>query len=228
MNEKLEVEKAYLDEFNKFNEFWDKKMEEFNVDAAKLEEDVIKKHKEDLMKFEQELSIEIPAKPKDSSELLNLRKIEQQLAKQKEYIEAYQVQQKCLHLEKNENEKWSDVRKQKIKNNLQQLKLKQQNELAAIRQKIDVGKEEQVKARSSELERLFQKYQNVKEELERQQFNEIKKLEKSFKGSMYSSKMQSSKMGSTLRNSKGMTSSKMKNNQEFNDIQGEKRVDKAE
>jgi len=32
-NEKSEIEKAHLDEFNQFNEFWDQKMAEFENEA---------------------------------------------------------------------------------------------------------------------------------------------------------------------------------------------------
>lgn len=41
LNEKLGVEKAHLEEFNQFNEFWDRKMFEFNEEAKNIETELI-------------------------------------------------------------------------------------------------------------------------------------------------------------------------------------------
>mmetsp|Transcript_36636 Transcript_36636/g.42804 ORF Transcript_36636/g.42804 Transcript_36636/m.42804 type:complete len:155 (+) Transcript_36636:1-465(+) len=145
----------------------------------------------------EELDQTLPAKPKDSAELLNLRKIQISLARQEDYIDAHKVQQKCGKLEKEELEKWKLVREQKIRGQKIQLEQKQQNELAALKKKILIGQEEQQKARAVELERLLQKYQNTRKELEVQHQIEIHKLNrptKSASGSLYRS--QGSRMGS--------------------------------
>jgi len=73
-----------LAEFKEFNEFWDKKMEEFNEQARTIEEQMIYRHQEEMTKFIEELDMSIPTKPRDSAEILNLRKMQQILAKQKE------------------------------------------------------------------------------------------------------------------------------------------------
>ena len=73
----------------------------------------------------------------------------------KSYIEAHQVQQQSLQLEKNEYEKWKRERDQKIRNHIGLLEQKQGCELEALRQKIESGQEEQRKARSQELERFY-------------------------------------------------------------------------
>jgi len=44
------------------------------------------------MEFEQEINKSLSSRPKDSSELMNLRKIEENLAKQEDYLEAHKVQ----------------------------------------------------------------------------------------------------------------------------------------
>ena len=83
--------------------------------------------------------------------------------------------------EKDCEDKWNVSRGNKIKSQIDQLKVKQGNELSALRQKIDLGKEEQRKAKELGLERLKQKYNNVKKELEVQQLSEVSKFEKSVK-----------------------------------------------
>lgn len=39
----MRIEKAHLEEFNEFNEFWDKKMEEFDQEAIKIKDDLIER-----------------------------------------------------------------------------------------------------------------------------------------------------------------------------------------
>jgi len=170
-----------LAEFKEFNEFWDKKMEEFNEQARTIEEQMIYRHQEEMTKFIEELDMSIPTKPRDSAEILNLRKLQQILAKQKDYIEAHKIQQQCMKLERQEVEKWATVREQKIRNQKAQLEKKQNNELNAIKKRIVTGQEEQRKARSLDLERLLHKYQNIRKELMLRQQSELNQITKSAK-----------------------------------------------
>ena len=105
---------------------------------------------------------------KPSPELLNLRKIQVELAKQKDYAEAHKVQVKVHKMEKEEQERWENTRMQKIAAAEQQLIVKQQNEMKALKKKIESGTKEQEKSRAKELERLLQRYQNIKKELDNQ------------------------------------------------------------
>ncbi|KAL4507183.1 hypothetical protein ABPG72_001976 [Tetrahymena utriculariae] len=181
LNEKQDVEKAHLEEFNQFNQFWDQKMLEFEQEAMRIENELIERQNAEFSSVQEDLEKAIPYKPKQSSEVLNLIKIEENLAKQKNYIEAHQVQLKKNQLEKTENQLWMNTRNEKIRKQLTLLKQRQQNELNALRQRINSGKEEQRKNRSIELERLLQKYQNVKKELEVQQQMENLQIEKQLK-----------------------------------------------
>eukprot|EP00828_Plagiopyla_frontata_P041933 TRINITY_DN6129_c0_g2_i1.p2 TRINITY_DN6129_c0_g2~~TRINITY_DN6129_c0_g2_i1.p2 ORF type:complete len:186 (+),score=14.43 TRINITY_DN6129_c0_g2_i1:3-560(+) len=108
----------------------------------------------------------------------------------------------------------------KIRNQLLQLKQKQDNELNALRQRIISGQDEQRKVRSLELERLLQKYQNVKKELDTQQQNEIIRLEKALANpgmsdSRYSA-MNSSRYQSN--NTSRMSQQQSKRKQEVNEV----------
>ncbi|CAD8210846.1 unnamed protein product [Paramecium octaurelia] len=201
-NEKQEIEKAHLEEFNQFNEFWDQKMAEFDQEAQRVKEQVLQRHDEELNQFTDELENSIPVKPKDSAELLSLRKTEESLARQENYQEAHVTQQRILSMERDEYERWNQQRSCKIKNLILQLKQKQSTELNALQQRILSGQEEQRKIRSQELEKLLQKYQNVRKELSSQQNQEITRLDKSMKTQsiMQQSRMNSSKMqGSAMK-----------------------------
>ena len=83
--EKMQLEEAHLNEFNQFNEFWDRKMEEFNEQAKAIEEQMLEKHQNELSHFVEDMDKLIPMRPKDSAELLNLRKIQESLARQQKF-----------------------------------------------------------------------------------------------------------------------------------------------
>lgn len=55
LQEKMGVDQAHLDEFNKFNEFWDKKMSEFDEEASKIEKELMNRQAEEYQKIYEEL-----------------------------------------------------------------------------------------------------------------------------------------------------------------------------
>ena len=57
-------------------------MKSFRESDIQLEEEMIEKHKEELIEFVETLDQSLPQQPKDSTELLNMRKIEYNLVKQ--------------------------------------------------------------------------------------------------------------------------------------------------
>jgi len=81
---KLDVEQAHMEEFNGFNQTWDQRMKEYE-DKAKMEEEKIEeKHRADFEQNTEVFKSKLSEKPKPSSEVLNLKKIQANLAKQKE------------------------------------------------------------------------------------------------------------------------------------------------
>ena len=78
----------------------------------------------------------------ESPKLLELRKVELELGRQENYIEAHRVQQKANKLEKEEMEKHSKFRSGKKRQQMQNLKVKQDGELDALRMKIQLQVEE--------------------------------------------------------------------------------------
>lgn len=80
--EKAEVEKAHLEEFNEFNGYWDKKVQEFEEEAFRIEEETQKRHEQETEEFQESIERALGARPKETSEMINLRKIEESLARQ--------------------------------------------------------------------------------------------------------------------------------------------------
>jgi hypothetical protein len=87
--ERLGVEEAHMLEFQQFNIVWDKKMQDYEERAAMLEEETKARHAQELANFQKHMIESISNKPKFSKELLNLRRVQETLAKAKDYKEAH-------------------------------------------------------------------------------------------------------------------------------------------
>eukprot|EP00741_Cyanophora_paradoxa_P008108 tig00001229_g7845.t1 len=166
--ERLGVEEAHMLEFQQFNQMWDKKMMEYEIKAQELEQAMRDRHAAEYAEFIEQLQMKPEHSPKFSKELLNLRRIQEVLAKQKEYADAHKVKLKADNLEAWELEKLRNQRDQKIANLISKFQSKQMMEMQALHKRVQTGREEQKKQRQLDLERLLQRYQNVKAELEAQ------------------------------------------------------------
>ena len=123
----------------------------------------------------------------------------------------------CQELEIREREKYMKERHKKIIASEAKLIQKQQNEMNALKKKLEGNLNERLKLRENEHNKLLQRYQNVKKEIENQQNLERIKYEKQFKAhniggsrpgtgvnsmmtsKMNQSRMKQSKMGSSMR-----------------------------
>jgi hypothetical protein len=175
--ERLGVEEAHMLEFQQFNMIWEKKMEAYEENAVKLIQSMKERHAAELQAFRQKLISAAP-KPKFSKEYLNLRRIQEVLAKQGNYAEAAKMKNKADELMAWEEEKWSNQRMAEMYQKEMRFRHKLKAELVALKKRVSTGKQEQKKQRQRDLERLLQRYQNVKAELEQQQNLETIKAEK--------------------------------------------------
>jgi len=181
ITERLGVEEAHVMEFQQFNAIWDKKMEEFEMNAKQLSDNMKTKHANELFRFKDKLQKTMPYRPKFSKELLNTRKIQETLAKMKQYAEAHKVKLKADHLEQVELEDLRSKHARKLAAQEMQFAQRQTSELNALEKRIETARQEHKIQRKQDLERLLQRYQNVKSELEAQQNIERMRSEK-YKG----------------------------------------------
>jgi hypothetical protein len=107
----------------------------------------------------------LPIIPKHSPELLNLRRIQDTLVKNKEYKEAHLVQQQMIDLEERLKSTWGLERDSKIQQNLAAVVKRQENELSSFKQKVLAGAEELKKMKANEIEGIVKKYQNLRKEM---------------------------------------------------------------
>merc|ERR1711935_647282 len=142
ITEKLGVEEAHMMEFKQFNAIWDKKMEEFDMNAKQLTDNMRKKHANELFRFKDKLTKSVPYRPKFSKELLNSRKIQETLAKMKQYAEAHKVKLKADHLEQVELEKLRSQHAHKLAAQEMQFSQRQTSELSALEKRIETAHQE--------------------------------------------------------------------------------------
>lgn len=123
-----------------------------------LIENMKNRHTNELKDFQNKLLAK-QHKPKYSTELLNYRKIEEHLAKAKDYTQAHKIKAKADTLEAVETEKWIRCKQNEMQRQENQFKNTKQQELTALQKRIQAGREEHKKQRHVELER----YVNVGE-----------------------------------------------------------------
>lgn len=167
---RLGIETAHMQELQEFNDVWDAKDAEFEMHVSSLHEALKERHKEALAKYMEQIEAETePRQAKWSKELLNQRKVQDTLAKQKNYIEAAKVKDEIDVMERKEIAKWKALRSAKISSLEDQFKQKQHLEMSGLMARINANRSEHKQARKKELERLLQRYHNVKTQMETQQ-----------------------------------------------------------
>ncbi len=82
--EREDVEKAHVMEYQQFNQDWDQQMMQIEEEHGSAIQALEEKHVRELEENRQTLENKLPLTFKNSAELLNLKKIQIQLAKAKE------------------------------------------------------------------------------------------------------------------------------------------------
>jgi hypothetical protein len=176
--ERLGVEEAHMLEFQQFNIVWDRKMRDYEQHALELTASIKERHAAELAEWQQKTIATSQKRVKFSKELLNLRRIQECLAKQKDYQQAALMKARADNLEAWELEKLGNQKQQDLFLKEGRFKDRQASELEALFKRVQTGREEQKKQRQLDLERLLQRYQNVKNELEASQNLERIRMDK--------------------------------------------------
>lgn len=176
-----EIQNAHIGQYQEFNRHWDFEISKAEEDDKEEIQELEAKHTKELEENRFKLEQQLPLDFKRSVELLNLRKIQVNLAKQKNYQEAHQVQQKANEMEEGERQGYLENRYRKILAAEAKLMQKQQNEMNALRKKLEARMNERLKLRDIEHNKILQSYENSKKTIENQQTLERNRLEKMYK-----------------------------------------------
>merc|ERR1712188_4771 len=143
MGEADSVEMAHDREQAYFFGVWDKRMAEFEETAEEAFEKLAEKHRLELTTFQEQFAArESQRTPKLSRDLLNLRRIQEALVKQKDYNEAMKV--------KRDADKVAEIQR------------RQTQEYEALAKRIQRSRDEALRQRDHEYKRMLQRYNNVK------------------------------------------------------------------
>ena len=146
------------------NKEWDNKMGELQQNFANLENGLIDRQKNELEQLHEHLDRTLPIKSKPSSKLLNMRQIQQNLVKQKKYNEANEIKDKAAELEQEEEQKWADMRADKISTQEKQLMLKHSKERDALNKKTQSALAELERDRKRRVDQVIHNYHNTKKQ----------------------------------------------------------------
>ena len=203
-----ECEQAHIKQYQEFNQQWDEDLLQTQKEDGQALSELENRHAVEIETNRQNLEEKLPLTFKFSAELLNQQKIQESLAKQKKYQEAHQIQIRCQELEAIEREKYMKDRHKRIIAAEAKLIQRQQNEMNALKKKLEANLNERLKLRETEHNKLLQRYQNVKKEIENQQNIERIKFERAFQNhntrpaTATQRSMMASKMGSKMRSSR--------------------------
>jgi len=92
--EKENLEADFQRELSNCNDFWNKKIEQYKTQSQTLEEQLIARHSEKIVKHEEELRDRVPGHGKFSPEVLNIEYQIRCLVKEQRYKEADALQRK--------------------------------------------------------------------------------------------------------------------------------------
>ena len=176
-----EIQQAHIKQYQDFNQHWDFELQRAQEEDQQEIVDLENRHTKALEENRAQLEENLPLTFKHSAELLNLRSIQKSLAKQKNYQDAHQVQIRANEMEEKEKNAHMEQRHKKILAAEAKLMAKQQNEMNALRKKLEGRMNERLKLREVEHNKILQSYENSKRAIENQQTLERNKLEKAFK-----------------------------------------------
>eukprot|EP00347_Sterkiella_histriomuscorum_P007317 403349412 len=185
--EKAELEMQHAQEFENFTYQWDMEIKNIQELSSIQKEQMRQKHARELEELRMYLEQSISLQFKPSPELLNLRKIQQTLSKQKNYTEAKKVQKVVKELEEKENEKYQAQRSEKISTQLAHMEHKHSLEQEALLKKINTQLKEKDKIRKVQQQEMLQRFLNGKNEQNLMQKLELSKLNNQLKIKGYAS-----------------------------------------
>ena len=177
LNERLESERAFAIEQEQHNKLWEEKVVEYEAWVGEQMERLKRLHIAKFEEFRAEAEVKVPRRPQFSKELLNQKKIQDNLAKQRKYVEAEKLRDINDKVEVAEMQATISTYEAEVSLKGQQLRMKQVQEMDALITRADRTRHEMRITRSLDFERRKQRFRNIMNELENAQKLENVQLE---------------------------------------------------
>ena len=147
--ERQDVQLAHNMQFNEFNQAWDKYMEEYDSMAQMYIQQMTERHASTLREFQEDLHRQLMKRPpKYSKELLDWRRRQNMLARQKNYAEAQKIKRIADVMEERERKSIDTENRKIFARKEAQLRKQQQAELQALLKRIEGRRREHIKQRN--------------------------------------------------------------------------------
>lgn len=196
--ERQDVQIAHNMQYTDFNAAWDKYLEEYDRMAQMYIQQMTERHAVNLLEFQRKLQNEMSERPpKWSRELLEWRRRQHMLARQKNYAEAQRIKKIADKLEDKERKAMEQHSAALFARKEAQFRQQQQAELQALLKRIDARRKEHIKQRNLDSKRLLQRNRNVQAVLESKQAVESNRLFAEIKKNLYYSNLEVAPMGAS-------------------------------
>lgn len=170
LSERQDIQIAHNLQFAEFNQAWDKYMDEFDQMSQKYVEQMVEKHNLELRQFQEKLHASIVDKPpKFSKELLEWRRRQHMLAKQKNYAEAQKIKRIADVMESKERKRLDGSFQSSFDSKEHKFRARQHAEMQALMKRVEVRRKEHQTQRTLDTKRLVQRNRNVQSVLESKQ-----------------------------------------------------------
>lgn len=169
MDERRVLEDAHRDEFRRFHHVWNIKIDAFEEEQLEQEIALLERQNEELVAFHEEMREFNPRVLRYSRKLLHARAKQHTLARQKDYVNAQMEKEKADAIEVADMERFEETRSAMYERREYALRHRHQQELLALRMKVESRRLFLERGRKKELDVLLQRYINVRRELESQQ-----------------------------------------------------------
>lgn len=168
-----EVEQGHIQDFQEFNELWEKELNDFEDSCRKQIEELRLKHEQELDECRQAASKEFDDKQKPIQKKIDLIKSRDSAVKLEEYLKAHSISQQIAAIEKEEQQSYEIRKKKHMEKALAKVEDRQNVEMEGLKNRLRRTHEELKRKRGMEMERVIKRFQNNKKELERAQSMEI-------------------------------------------------------
>lgn len=178
LKEKVEVEEAYLKEFNDFTLKWERKLRSFEEKVEKSRIDMIRHQKTQLEDALARIEEKYINEMKDTNnKILQLQSEEKKLAKQRKYIEAQKRREYWQQEKENLAKKQKQEMERKKNDVINDFEQRNKKEIEMFVSKINDMRLNLEKERKKELDKLREKFGKIKNDLKSIHKSEKKRIE---------------------------------------------------
>ena len=168
-----EVEQGHIQDFQEFNEIWEKELTDFEENCRKQIEELRTRHEQELALTKESASAAFIEKQKPTQKKVDLIKARESAVKLEEYIKAHSISQEIAAYEKEEAQTFEKRKKKFVEKALMKVEDRHEIEMEGLKNRLRRNHEELKRKRGMEMERVIKRFQNNKKELERAQVMEL-------------------------------------------------------